>query len=481
MRSPRSASGTPRTAASARPDDRAGRLDLAGADAIAAALDQVGAATAEQPQVAVVRERPEVAGREPAVAKGVGARGGLTEVAVESERLLTRTSPILASSGGARSRPRRRRAPRRRRGAPDVAGSPLPGGSDRGDHQRLGHAVALDDPLAAQRLEARVLGRRQRRRARHQQARARAARRAIEDRPARRRRAGGTSSGRRRASSHRRASAAAIRAGSKRAEVAHLAAAASVPSVAITSPWTWKSGSAWTSTSRAGPDPRARERVEVRGDRRRREDDPLGGPVVPLVNTIRRRRSCEAIGRRGARGAARGEIVGVRGSRRPGGAEQRAGRATPRMCASSPARPWDQRDQLAPGASAGDERDDGRRAGGAHSASGASPGGSRERSSAAAARRARIGERAVGEGRRPRRRRGPGGGSSILATLVYDAVAFRPPQGVTHVPRAGFGAADPRDRRRRGGARGHRARAPLTAPPSPRSRRHPTSPRAPAS
>ena len=62
------------------------RLHLARADLVAAGLDQVGRAAADDAPVAIRRARAEVAGEEPAVAHRLGGRVGPVQVAGEQVR-----------------------------------------------------------------------------------------------------------------------------------------------------------------------------------------------------------------------------------------------------------------------------------------------------------------------------------------------------------------------------------------------------------
>ena len=104
-------------------------LDLAGADLVAAGLDQVGRAAADDAPVAVLADGGEVAGEEPAVAHRLVGGVGAVEVAGEQVRAADGRPRRSSRRRCRRSRCRRRRraAPRRRargrRRSPARAGS----------------------------------------------------------------------------------------------------------------------------------------------------------------------------------------------------------------------------------------------------------------------------------------------------------------------------------------------------------------------
>ena len=86
----------------------------------------------------------------------------------------TITSPIVSPSAASSSRPSSStsRTSTPGTGTPDAPGPACAVGAHRQVHQRLGHAVALDDLLAGQPADALELGSRKRGRPGHQQARA---------------------------------------------------------------------------------------------------------------------------------------------------------------------------------------------------------------------------------------------------------------------------------------------------------------------
>ena len=174
MRSPRSSSGAAVTAASRTAGCSSRRdLDLARADLVAAGLDQVRRPAADDAPVAVGRAGADVAGEEPAVADRLGGRVGAVEVAREQVRaahrdLADRLVVGLLDVGAVVGDQPHLDA---RHGDADVAGAARGVRAGGGVHQRLGEAVALDDLLPGEALDALELGGGQRRRAGDEQAR----------------------------------------------------------------------------------------------------------------------------------------------------------------------------------------------------------------------------------------------------------------------------------------------------------------------
>ena len=152
-------------------------LDLAGADAVAAGLDQVDGAPTDDPVVAAGVDHRGVAGAEPAVRRpGVGGRLGPAEVAVEE------AGPLQLQLADGLAVVREQRAlvllvggdqPRRHPGDgfPDPARAALAIGPHRQSDHGLAHPVPLDRRLAGQLAQALEDRHGQRRAARDEQAR----------------------------------------------------------------------------------------------------------------------------------------------------------------------------------------------------------------------------------------------------------------------------------------------------------------------
>jgi hypothetical protein len=125
-----------------------GPLDLAGADLVAAGLDQVGRLAPDDPNVPIRRPGREVPGPEPAIAHGLSCRLGPVEVPEEqigsadhhlADRLGVRRCVLAVVADDANIDARER--------GTDLARTPFTVGSDRRVHQRFGQPVTLDDPL----------------------------------------------------------------------------------------------------------------------------------------------------------------------------------------------------------------------------------------------------------------------------------------------------------------------------------------------
>ena len=142
------------------------RLDLTGAHAVPARLDQVGRAAPDDPDVAVSGPGGQVAGAKPAVVHRRCGRVRPVQIAEEDVRPshLDLADRIRLRDDGAVVVHDPHLHARERQ--PDVARSPVAGGPHGAVHERLGEPVALDDALAADPLDALVLARGQRRRAR---------------------------------------------------------------------------------------------------------------------------------------------------------------------------------------------------------------------------------------------------------------------------------------------------------------------------
>src|SRR3954463_16329130 len=112
-----------------------GVLNFSGADLVAAGLDDVRRDPAYDADVAVVFLDGRVPGGEPAVPECLLRRVGPVEVLEEEIRAADVDLVVLDLQLDAGQR----RA--------DGAGAALAVGADRGVHQRLAHAVALDDLL----------------------------------------------------------------------------------------------------------------------------------------------------------------------------------------------------------------------------------------------------------------------------------------------------------------------------------------------
>ena len=259
-----------------------GGLDLAGADLVAPGLDQVGGAPADDPDVSAPIAGGHVPGGKPAVAHRLGGRLGPVQVAGEqvgaadldlADRLVVDARPASAPSSSTR------RSGTPGTGGPDGSRRRLSVGPQRGVHQRLGHAVALEHAAAGERVDALVLGSGQRRRARRRAVAPRPAPRPARDRSRRRRRAAGTSSAPRTRRSRRRSREPR---GSPPGRSGPVCTAVpprrSGPRIPTTRPWTWNSGRPWATTSAAVHCPGVGERIEVRGDRPPRQHRALGRP-----------------------------------------------------------------------------------------------------------------------------------------------------------------------------------------------------------
>ena len=259
-------------------------LDLARADLVAAALDQVGRAAARRsgcsrPPTRVATSP--VANQPSRIASSVASG----RFRYSRKRFGPRTwiSPTVSSSAHVQLvavvvhephlDPGERNADRPR---PAVAV-----GADRRVHQRLAHPVALDE------LQARGLPRSARDRrpaARRSRRPAAARRRPRAPAPATPRdppRAGGTSSARRTASSRGPDSAAAAASRREPAEMPRAAAAPQRPEHAEDQPVHVEQRQPVRDDVVAGPLPRVRQRVEVRGERPPRQHDALRRPGRP--------------------------------------------------------------------------------------------------------------------------------------------------------------------------------------------------------
>ena len=147
------------------------RLDLPGADLVAAGLDQIGRAAADEADVAAGAAGRHVAGDEPAVVgQRRGGRVGAVEVAEEqvgtADLDLADRLVVLAGHRGAVVVDQPQLDARQRR--PDGPRRGARADTDAGVHQRLGHPVALQHRAAGEPGQPCVLGGRQRRRPGHQ-------------------------------------------------------------------------------------------------------------------------------------------------------------------------------------------------------------------------------------------------------------------------------------------------------------------------
>ena len=127
-----------------------GCLDLAGTDAVAARLDQIGRAATRETEHTVVVERANVARSKPAVAEGLGGCRWVAEVGVKqrgapqfdvADHIRVADWQRLASVVGDAQFDTRQCGSDGARNARAIV-------SCAGDHQRLAHAVTLDDLLA---------------------------------------------------------------------------------------------------------------------------------------------------------------------------------------------------------------------------------------------------------------------------------------------------------------------------------------------
>ena len=298
-------------------------LDLARADLVAAGLDQVGRAAADDPPVAVGRARADVAGEEPAVADRLRGRVGAVEVAAEdvraahgdlADRLVVGLLHVGAVVGHqAHLDARERHA--------DVAGPARRVGAHRRVHQRLREPVALDDLLARQLLDPGEDGGGQRRAARHEDARGA---QPLGDRIVALGLLRDPVVHRRDAEQHRRAVAQRGRGGGglEAAEVAQLAAPAQRAEDADHEPVDVEQRQPVREHVLAGPVPGVGERVEVGAHAAAREHGALG-PAGRAARVDDQRRVLVAPLR-----ARAGRRRGRRGRRRRGGRRRAApGRA----------------------------------------------------------------------------------------------------------------------------------------------------------
>ena len=251
-------------------------LDLARADLVAAGLDQVGRAAADDPPVAVRRARCEVAGEEPAVAQRLGGGVRAVEVAAEqvrtahgdlADRLVVGGLDVAAVVGHQADLDAGDRHA-------DVARPAGAVGADRRVHERLGEAVALDDLLARQPFDALELRRRQRRGAGDEQP---GVLEAVDDRAVVLGRAPEAVVHRRHAEQHRRpvAQRGGGRGRLEAAEVAQLAAAAQRSEQAEHEAVDVEQRQPVGQDVVARPVPRVGEPVEVGGDRAPRQHGAL--------------------------------------------------------------------------------------------------------------------------------------------------------------------------------------------------------------
>ena len=254
-------------------------LDLARADLVAAALDQVGRPPPDDADVAVGVAHRHVAGPEPAVPERRRRRVRPVQVLQEQVRPahldLADRSPSCRRRRPCSSTTRTVDAVHRQpdRARPAIAVEP-----HADVHQRLAHPVPLDDALTGGLRDPLVVARGQRRRAGDQQPRARGT-----PRPARW--SASTASRdpvvHRRDAEHHRGAGSPARGRWPRPRTSRAAPnrrSRSGPRTPMTSPCTWNSGSPCTSTSSRGPLPRLGQRVEVRGQRAPGQHDALGRP-----------------------------------------------------------------------------------------------------------------------------------------------------------------------------------------------------------
>src|SRR5690606_39768548 len=149
-------------------------LDLASADAVAAALDEVGGRAADDPVPAVRADSGDVAGAEPPVlGERRGGGVGTVEVPLEQQRRadvqLPRRLPVVRD-GGAVLPPQA--GLDAGQGRADVSRAPVAVGARADRDEGLGHAVALDGPVAGELRQPLEHGHGQGRAAGDQQARA---------------------------------------------------------------------------------------------------------------------------------------------------------------------------------------------------------------------------------------------------------------------------------------------------------------------
>ena len=260
-------------------------LDLARADLVAAALDQVRRAPPHDPDVAVRGARGHVAGREPAVAHRLRRRVRPVEVLEEQVRpadldlahgLVVGDVELVA---GVVDQPHGHAV----HGKPDRPRPAIAVGADRRVHQRLAHPVALDRLQPARGRDARVVRGRQARPTRTPAAGPHPPRPPATRTPRGPRRAGGTSSARRRASSRARpAPRPPPRRRSARDATRRRRAAA-----ARARPGSARARETAAARARRRPRPSSPTRRPARRGSRRSPAaaarTPFGGPVVPDV------------------------------------------------------------------------------------------------------------------------------------------------------------------------------------------------------